>query len=366
MTHPGGAGLRLVFDTFTAKHFRGFHNLQLDELHRINLITGKNNVGKTALLEGIFVHCGVYNPELAIRVNAFRGFENVKVQVVPEADMPWDSLFRDYDSDSPVELIGRAEGRPRRTLRLRPHASTTARRARPTSATPTDTTAPASAAGLLTLEYEEGSKRNIYQLSVDNDGLRISPTPPPPPFKAIFHGSRARAQFSELADRYSALQLRDGEQTFVSALKVIEPRLTAITLLMAGGQPMLHGRLTTGRPIPLPLMGEGIMRLASYILSVSDAPNGVVLIDEIENGFHYSVLPEVWRVLAHAARRANVQIFTTTHSRECVVAAHEAFSKDLPYDLKLYRLEQGPADISVVAYDQQTLDAAVRAEFEVR
>ena len=60
---------------FEAHNFRGFEHLALDPLARVNLIAGKNNVGKTALLEAIFLHLGWHNPLLPLRVNSMRGVE---------------------------------------------------------------------------------------------------------------------------------------------------------------------------------------------------------------------------------------------------------------------------------------------------
>ncbi|HEK84748.1 MAG TPA: ATPase, partial [Candidatus Aminicenantes bacterium] len=86
-----------MYKSFKINNFRCFEKLELPELERVNLIVGKNNVGKTALLEALFIHCGAYNPELALRVNAFRGIEVIKVEFTGWAEAPWDSLFYNFD-----------------------------------------------------------------------------------------------------------------------------------------------------------------------------------------------------------------------------------------------------------------------------
>lgn len=68
-----------MYSSFEVRHFRCFRDLTITGLDRVNLIAGVNNVGKTAILEALFLHCGAYNPELAIRINAFRGIETMKV-----------------------------------------------------------------------------------------------------------------------------------------------------------------------------------------------------------------------------------------------------------------------------------------------
>lgn len=46
-----------MYTSFKISNFRGFRQLELNDLGRINLITGKNNVGKTSLLEQIILEC---------------------------------------------------------------------------------------------------------------------------------------------------------------------------------------------------------------------------------------------------------------------------------------------------------------------
>jgi len=129
---------------------------------------------------------------------------------------------------------------------------------------------------------------------------------------------------------------------------------------------VIHGDIGAGRLIPLPLLGEGVARLASLILAIANAENGVVLVDEIENGVHYSIMGRVWEAIKEAVRRFNVQLFATTHSRECIEAAHAAFSKDEKYDFRFHRLERVRDSIKVKSYDQEALSAAIQVGLEVR
>ena len=109
-------------------------------------------------------------------------------------------------------------------------------------------------------------------------------------------------------------------------------------------------------------------RLSSIALAIGSTRNGVVLVDEIENGLHHSVMKKVWGGIAQFAREFNVQVFATTHSWECIRSAHEAFSEDELYDFRLHRLERikDTDDVRAVTYDQETLDIALKKELEVR
>lgn len=43
----------LILNSLEIRNFRAFHDLKIDHLKRVNLIVGKNNIGKTSLLEAI-------------------------------------------------------------------------------------------------------------------------------------------------------------------------------------------------------------------------------------------------------------------------------------------------------------------------
>lgn len=107
-----------MYKSFEIRNFRCFRELTLPDLERVNLVAGVNNVGKTALLEALFLHCGAYNPALTLNVNAFRGIESVKVELGRWAETPWDSLFSEFDTSKRVELTGETEAKGRRVLRL--------------------------------------------------------------------------------------------------------------------------------------------------------------------------------------------------------------------------------------------------------
>ena len=114
------------------------------------------------------------------------------------------------------------------------------------------------------------------------------------------------------------------------------------------------------------MMGEGIGRLLTLLLAISEAKGGLVMIDEIETGFHYSILSDVWRAIGQMAREANVQIFATTHSWECLKAAHESYSQSDAYDFRLHRLDRENSDVTLTAYDREMIKTALASGMELR
>jgi AAA15 family ATPase/GTPase len=84
-----------MYRAFTVRNFRGFREVNLQDFSRVNLIAGQNNVGKTALLEALFLHCGAYNPALTVHLNGFRGIESLKLEFGKWAETPWICSFMD-------------------------------------------------------------------------------------------------------------------------------------------------------------------------------------------------------------------------------------------------------------------------------
>jgi AAA15 family ATPase/GTPase len=137
-------------------------------------------------------------------------------------------------------------------------------------------------------------------------------------------------------------------------------------LSTVGDTSVIHGDIGLSRLVPVPLMGEGVRRLLSILLAIFHTPGGVVLIDEIENGLHYSVLNNIWKAIGKAARAASVQVFATTHSRECIRSADESFSESGADDFRLFRLDRNNGEISVVTYDHEMIEGALAMSLEIR
>jgi AAA15 family ATPase/GTPase len=101
------------------------------------------------------------------------------------------------------------------------------------------------------------------------------------------------------------------------------------------------------------------------VLASFAAEHGILSVDEIGAGLHYSILQEVWGVMGAAAREFDVQLLATTHSYECMTAAYEAFA-DHPDDFSMHRLERLNGDIVCKSFGHHLLGNALQMGLEVR
>jgi len=149
-------------------------------------------------------------------------------------------------------------------------------------------------------------------------------------------------------------------------MRIIEPRLQKLRYSKITSQPLVYAHLGFAHFIPATQMGQGFSRLLTLFSEMMVSNAKVLLIDEIENGLHYSVLTQVWKGIAALAEAEDIQVFATTHSWGCIVAAHEAFAASSDYNFALHRLQRVNGKIEAITYDRETLETSLHAELEVR
>lgn len=165
---------------------------------------------------------------------------------------------------------------------------------------------------------------------------------------------------------YNRVVVRLKENEVQKLLKQVEPRLQTIRSLQISKEPELYANVGLSEMIPVTQMGEGFSRLLHIYSELVAAQAKVLLIDEIENGLHYSVLPTVWKGLFNAAKEVDGQIFATTHSWECVLAADAAAREEKEYDLNLIRLDRVGDNIKATVIDKDALGTAKELHWEMR
>ena len=119
-------------------------------------------------------------------------------------------------------------------------------------------------------------------------------------------------------------------------------------------------------PLPLYSLGDGMLRALGISLALVNAKDGILLIDEFENGLYYTVQPDLWQFIFRVARHLNVQVFATTHSWDCIKAFQKAASAEKQTEGLLIRQVSKKGEIGVTLYDEQELTIATREHIEVR
>ena len=170
---------------------------------------------------------------------------------------------------------------------------------------------------------------------------------------------------NDLAQRFNQIVIKKETGRLIKILQEIEPSLLDLRL---GENSVIFCDVGAPELLPIYSLGDGIMRLLAVVLCISSAPNGTIVIDEIDTGFHYSSLKTMWKAVLESARQYNTQIFATTHSEDCVksfsnIELGELFKSK---DVAMYRIEKSNGTLNSVNYDLETLRASIESDWETR
>ena len=340
--------------------FRGLRDLEIGGLGRVNVVAGRNNAGKTTLLEAIFLLGGAGNPRGAMNGHVVRMDPNA----MPPASIWesfWTPLFCDLKAEEPLTISGHHSTAGEMTLSVALARPVTTKTSRTGDDRPIASDRPFERALRFTYtDPQAGRLENQARETAENVEFDLNDTYTP--FGVVILQPRS-GNVNEDAVRLGRLRKQKRGDLLLEALRVLEPRLQAVEDSASSGAPMIWVDIGLRELVPLPTMGAGMTHLTRIVLAVAMVPDGVVLVDEIENGLHHSVLPDVWRVVGKTAEQFNVQFFATTHSFECVQAAHKALGSDR---FRLHRLDIVEGENRCVTYGPDAIGAAIRHNLEVR
>ena len=183
---------------------------------------------------------------------------------------------------------------------------------------------------------------------------------------SYFLTPRNREPFRQIAQRYGALQLSGQESKVVDFVRLIEPRIEYLVPIMVGEEVVMHAVLEKEKlRYSAQLLGEGTARAIEFATVMGSTAGGLVLIDELENGLHHSALIEFFSRLSDLANHFNVQVFATTHSWECVKAAHDALGP-VGERFNYHRIGRRDGKARAVSYDEEMLNTAFEVGWEIR
>jgi len=355
-----------MLNKISIENFRGFKSLQIEDCKRFNLVIGKNNVGKTALLESLFLHVGSKNPELPIKINIFRGILKVPFTV----DSLWSPLFNNFSTNKVITVSTVDDKYKSRRLEIKLASAETKKIVNHTDKKKKD-----SESSLVTstslqdrIELKYYNVENDYSSSyaiIGEEGITFENLKNSD-LTGIFVLSRGKGGGMEDSERYAKLDVKGETYDVVEILKKVEPRLRRLSVVPHGPNSSIYGDIGIGQSIPIQLMGEGTSKLLSLALAITAVPNGIVLIDEIENGLHYSIMEEVFKAIIELANKYNVQIFATTHSNECLNAFFNSFFAIKNNDLSVIRLDRINDEIKSVVYNKESLETVIETGWEIR
>lgn len=369
--------------TLEIQRFRAIRRLRVEGLGRVNLLTGRNNTGKSSVLEALRILVSEGAPSVIYQILRSRE-EDLGETIEPrspsatEGPFPLSSLFHGFPSFSrsidPIVIISSGGMNP---MKLTLHTEWISE----------ETDATGSKRFVPSQRPLFGESELLPALLVETNGVRrilpldywrrypysgriprsemISEQRPPCVFVSPYGGERTAA----LGPLWDRIALSDDEREVVDALRLIDADINAVSMVGGESPKQLRTAIvrTAGfpRPVPLRSFGDGLNRLFGIVLSLVNAKGGLLLIDEFENGMHHTVQTHVWRAVFKLATRLDIQVVATSHSWDAIESFQEAASED-PEEGVLIRLSRKDQDVIPTVFREAELAVVTRERIEVR
>lgn len=369
--------------TLGIEGFRALRQLKIEGLGRVNLLTGRNNTGKSSVLEALRILVAEASPAVMLDILRYReedlgDTEGVNRLLDAEGLFVMSGLFHGFPqvSDGLPPLVIEAIGGPRpMRLTMQVEWFSEEREADGTKRLVPREKGRAVAGEFLPLLVAEGRRgRRMFPLDfARHDSFLVRPvrsdffdeSHPVCIFVSPYGVERTGA----LGTLWDKIALSDRETDVVEALRIIDPAISAVSMVGGEGPSRRRTAIVRAagfpRPVPLRSFGDGLNRLFGIALSLVNAKDGLLLIDECENGMHYTVQVDVWRAIFRLARRLDIQVFATSHSWDSVKAFQLA-AAEAPDDGVLVRLSRRGEDIIPTLFREDELAIVTRDHIEVR
>ena len=327
------------FKNIEIKNFRGIDHLKIDDFSRVNILLGQNSSGKSSILECLLLMMGMSNPDLPQTINSIRSriyssfadltyiFHRLDLKTKPEISS---ELFDSTKRHLSLDLTYVFDGQSQAGLQ--------------NGQIPTSETKTFLNTLKMLFDVEFGQQKNTYEctLTANQQGLISN--------KKLAEGYLEKNSVAFLPADLAAgnpvndlveLIKRRLKGTVAERLKNFDSRITTLEILNNVAYVGLEG---IDQLLAVNMQGDGLRRYLNIVAASANPMNNILLIDEIENGLHYSAYKNLWEAVFALATTTNKQVFVTTHSKETLSHLNEMLEEHPEYqqEMRLYTLANTP------------------------
>ena len=352
------------FKNIEIKNFRGINHLKIDDFSRVNILLGQNSSGKSSVLECLLLMMGMSNPDLPQTINSIRSriysgfadltyiFHRLDLKTKPEISS---ELFDSTKRHLSLDLTYVFDGQSQAGLQ--------------NGQIPTSETKTFLNTLKMLFDVEFGQQKNTYEctLTANQQGLISN--------KKLAEGYLEKNSVAFLPADLAAgnpvndlveLIKRRLKGTVAERLKNFDSRITTLEILNNVAYVGLEG---IDQLMAVNMQGDGLRRYLNIVAASANPMNNILLIDEIENGLHYSVYKKLWEAIFALATTTNKQVFVTTHSKETLYGLSEMLEEHTEYqqEMRLYTLAKTPVKgHQAYKYSFEGLSGACENDVELR
>jgi AAA15 family ATPase/GTPase len=354
------------FNSVIIKGFKVFEDFQIKGMKQVNLIGGKNNLGKTSFLEAL---------EMFLKSKTAFGLRIVATEIIRRRQTKKNMPFSQQQPIQEIEFDFFANKKSDISIK--------------------DDNSIIHIRYIETGQLIESNNIQLFNAPmVQNfvpDAIRRAPTP----FLEFFVSGDSFASSVQdvvntiiqdinhiahnvhyisscttdevvLANYYGRLMMSNQEEFLNESLQVFDNNILALKAIPVQGGTVFKLKLKNRDDlILLSSFGEGINRYIAILCAIWASKDGYLFVDEIENGIHYTNYPVIWKLIFETAHKANCQLFITTHSKECIEAFNEQNTKDDGAYFEFYR-NQKTGKIEEKCRDHEQLEYALTHQGSIR
>ena len=368
----------LLLPDLTIRGFRGLSDFTIAHMGRVTLLTGMNGIGKTTVLD-------------AIRVYASRGrrseFEAIldisdEIRLTEDGDgdtivgIDWAALFHDRRLSDDVRITIGSEALPDK-LSIETYIL-------PDDEVDVHFRYSVTEETIRAIKVVTGGNDYIVGFSSQDSWipqhLRRQKRESNPAITYQYLGPGILDNL-DLVGLWDKIALTPDENRVREALSFAAAREVS-GIAMVGDDRIsqrLPGRRVTRRSlrplvkfrdqdsrVPLRSLGDGALRFFTTALALANCRDGFLLIDEAENGLHYSIHSAFWRMVLRTAHDNNIQVVATTHSFDCIRGFARAANEFEDIEGRLVRISRRDGNLKAIDYTEQDLVIATERFIEVR
>lgn len=366
----------MAFTKIKIQHFRGIKNCTINDLGKhINLFVGKNNCGKTSVLDTIYLLTGMSNADLIRRINLFREYKLSDFSDFAEMN------FYNLDISKSINLSCSETNEINRELTISPVLDDGF------TETKLGSISNQSERKIKELEFKftqrKGGQKNTEYASItmvninseetydkqqDSNKQQIRVLKPISYKESILSVYlNSKYSLSVAINSLSTIIENKQKDIIIDSLNRIDNKITDIAIIRNN----VLVDVGLDKLIPLEVLGDGTRKLLAIITSLYQCRDGILLIDEIDNGLHYSSMSILWDTILYTAKAFNVQVFATTHNIDSLkalktVLESENFLEEQNTTI-CYRLRHGSEDeLTAFRYDFESFEYAINMDHEIR
>jgi AAA15 family ATPase/GTPase len=327
---------------FKVENFKRFRSFEMDNIGQFNLLVGDNNVGKTSVLESLLVDS---------RHKVFFNSLRYVLLTIKRFDKITQGNFLDF-------YLNNREPKSPNILKCEIRTK---------------------ANGYNLFELKMGEFKQSYLWRDGNEFLDISYIFSEVNTENEYQGLDLTIPFipygfsydHRLTKYYSNhIQLSTSRKDyFINGLRQIIPKIRNIEVNagFSSDPVLLISQEDNDAVLPLATFGDGVLKLFRLLIAIIVHRGKRLMIDEVETGIHYSRMKEFWKVILSAAKENDVQLFCTTHSRECMESYSTALN-ELHYndEGRVIRLAETPKGIKAYTMQFEEFEKAILADSEIR